>query len=179
MDLFRGQQLLKANGAKIAAEYAFKAKQYILVYFAHAASGGFTQVLREFYEVSSVKNPVNLSCDTIRSVVVLRSFYQFQAVKDKGVVVIFVSSDRTPEEMMDFRAEYHSTEWLAAPHESTLSDNLGAEFSVSALPLLVVTSLDGTVLTKDGRADVINYGPRALDIWTEGISKAKRNCTLL
>jgi len=151
MDLFRGQQLLKANGAKIAAEYAFKAKQYILVYFAHAASGGFTQVLREFYE----------------------------AVKDKGVVVIFVSSDRTPEEMMDFRAEYHSTEWLAAPHESTLSDNLGAEFSVSALPLLVVTSLDGTVLTKDGRADVINYGPRALDIWTEGISKAKRNCTLL
>ena len=94
-------------------------------------------------------------------------------------MVIFVSSDRTPEEMMDFRAEYHSTEWLAAPHESTLSDNLGAEFSVSALPLLVVTSLDGTVLTKDGRADVINYGPRALDIWTEGISKAKRNCTLL
>ena len=47
--------MLKANGAKIAAEYAFKAKQYILVYFAHAASGGFTQVLKEFYEVSSVK----------------------------------------------------------------------------------------------------------------------------
>lgn len=143
--------MLKANGSKIAAEYALKAKQYILVYFAHAASGGFTQVLREFYE----------------------------AVKDKGVVVIFVSSDRTPEEMMNFRAEYHSTEWLAAPHESTLSDNLGAEFSVSALPLLVVACLDGTVLSKDGRADVINYGPRALDVWTEGISKSKRNCTLL
>ena len=105
--------------------------------------------------------------------------YQFQAVKDKGVVVIFVSSDRTPEEMMNFRAEYHSTEWLAAPHESTLSDNLGAEFSVSALPLLVVACLDGTVLSKDGRADVINYGARALDVWTEGISKSKRNCTLL
>ena len=104
---------------------------------------------------------------------------QFQAVKDKGVVVIFVSSDRTPEEMMNFRAEYHSTEWLAAPHESTLSDNLGAEFSVSALPLLVVACLDGTVLSKDGRADVINYGARALDVWTEGISKSKRNCTLL
>ena len=93
--------------------------------------------------------------------------------------MIFVSSDRTPEEMMNFRAEYHSTEWLAAPHESTLSDNLGAEFSVSALPLLVVACLDGTVLSKDGRADVINYGARALDVWTEGISKSKRNCTLL
>ena len=63
MDLFRGQQLLKANGSKIAAEYALKAKQYILVYFAHAASGGFTQVLREFYEVSSQKNIVKVSCE--------------------------------------------------------------------------------------------------------------------
>ena len=60
MDLFRGQQLLKANGSKIAAEYALKAKQYILVYFAHAASGGFTQVLREFYEVSSIKSRENV-----------------------------------------------------------------------------------------------------------------------
>ena len=76
-------------------------------------------------------------------------------------------------------AESHSTEWLAAPHESTLSDNLGAEFSVSGLPLLVVVSLDGTVLSKDGQADITNYGEKALDVWKEGMSKSKRNCTLL
>ena len=171
MDLFRGQQLLKSNGSKIAAEYALKAKQYILVYFsAHVACRGFTPVLREFYEVS-----VKIESSIVKSFI----HTEFQAVKDKGVVVVFVSSDRTPEEMMNFMAESHSTEWLAAPHESTLSDNLGAEFSVSGLPLLVVVSLDGTVLSKDGQADITNYGEKALDMWKEGMTKSKRNCTLL
>jgi len=55
MDLFRGQQLLKADGKKVKAETALNGKQFICVYFsAHwcPPCRGFTPKLKEFYEVS-------------------------------------------------------------------------------------------------------------------------------
>ena len=91
--------------------------------------------------------------------------------------VVFVSSDRTPQDMMDYMTESHG-DWLAAQHESTLSDDLGSEFSVSGIPYLVIVKFDGTVVTKDGRSDVMNHGAEAVERWREGKSKSKGMCAI-
>ena len=78
---------------------------------------------------------------------------------------------------MSYMSEAHGG-WLAVQHESTLSDDLGTEFSVSGIPYLVIVKIDGTVVTKDGRSDVMNHGAAALDLWREDKSKSKR-CTIV
>ncbi len=78
--------------------------------------------------------------------------------------IIFVSSDRSPEDMTSYMKESHG-DWLAAEHGSELGKQLKAKFEVSGIPCLVVLKADGTFVTKDGRSAVSGKGPAAVKDW--------------
>jgi len=139
MDLFKGQELLKADGSKVSADSALKGKDYVCLYFsAHwcPPCRMFTPKLKEWYK----------------------------EVQDKNVEIIFVSGDRSEKDMMDYMKESHG-DWLATEHDSELSDKLNEKFEVSGIPSLVVLKGDGTLVTKGGRADVSQHGKDAIEAW--------------
>ena len=149
MDLFKGQELLKADGSKVSADSALKGKDYVCLYFsAHwcPPCRKFTPQLKEWYE----------------------------EVKSKNVEIIFVSGDRSTKDMMDYMKESHG-DWLATEHESDLSEQLNEKFEVSGIPSLVVLKGDGTLVTKGGRGDVSNHGKKALEFWNQTAGKGQPN----
>merc|ERR1711963_692830 len=143
MDLFKGQELFKADETKVSADEVLKDKDFVLLYFsAHwcPPCKAFTPKLKEFYN----------------------------EVKDKKVEIIFVSGDQSPKAMYDYMKESHG-DWFVVEHESKLSDDLNEKFQVSGIPTLVVLKEDGTVVTKGGRGDVGNHGAGALEVWNTTI----------
>ena len=77
MDLFKGQELLKADGSKVSADSALKGKDYVCLYFsAHwcPPCRMFTPKLKEWYAEA----------------------------KEKGVEIVFVSADKDAQAMKDY-----------------------------------------------------------------------------
>ena len=63
--------------------------------------------------------------------------------------IVFVSSDRSPEDMISYMKEYHG-DW----------------YGVKGIPMVVVVRKDGTLITKYGRHQVIEKQPRlAVQEW--------------
>jgi len=71
----------------------------------------------------------------------------------KGLEIVFVSSDRSPDDMTSYMKESHG-DWLGVEHNSQLANDLKQKYGVSGIPFLVVVKADGTLVTKDGRAHV-------------------------
>ena len=76
----------------------------------------------------------------------------------KDVEIIFVSADRSENDMIAYMKESHGS-WLAVEHESEVSEKLNGHFSVSGIPTLVVMkkNADGNwiMVTKDGRSPIL------------------------
>ncbi|XP_023340804.1 nucleoredoxin-like protein 2 isoform X1 [Eurytemora carolleeae] len=140
MDSLAGQQLVKADGTSVNADEALADKELVLYYFsAHwcPPCRQFTPMLKDFYE----------------------------EVSDEGVEIVFVSSDRSKEDMLSYMKESHG-DWLATEHNSNLTNSLKQKYGVSGIPTLVVCKKDGTVITKDGRGHVMSKQPaQAVKDW--------------
>eukprot|EP00088_Acartia_fossae_P041226 TRINITY_DN43138_c0_g1_i1.p1 TRINITY_DN43138_c0_g1~~TRINITY_DN43138_c0_g1_i1.p1 ORF type:complete len:159 (-),score=41.11 TRINITY_DN43138_c0_g1_i1:331-759(-) len=140
MDTLEGQTLVKADGTSVKADEALASKEFVLFYFsAHwcPPCRQFTPMLKDFYE----------------------------EVEDSGVEIVFVSSDRSSDDMFSYLKESHG-DWLATEHGSALSQTLKQKFGVSGIPMLVVCKKDGTLITKDGRMHVMSKQPSAaVDEW--------------
>jgi len=140
MDLINGKTLQKgAELTKVAAADALAGKQFVCFYFsAHwcPPCRHFTPILKDFYE----------------------------EVSDSGVEIIFVSSDRSPDDMKDYMKESHGP-WLSVEHKSELSQALKQHFGISGIPTLIVCKADGTIVTEDGDEDVRTKGPQAIQEW--------------
>ena len=114
-------------------------------------------------------------------------------MREDGVEIVFVSSDRTPADMENYMREVHG-DWWAVEHGSEEAQALkqvrvgrGGEragkgdllltfrrefacfdqrFSVSAVPTVVVLrASDGSVITKEGRSAIQRSGPKAAQEW--------------
>merc|ERR1712039_667562 len=86
MDILKSVSLIKADGTKKPSSEALAGKDIILIYFsAHwcPPCRGFTPILKDFYE----------------------------EVKDDGVELIFVSSDRSKSDMISYMKESHG-DWF-------------------------------------------------------------------
>jgi len=113
MDLIKGKNLTKADGSSLSADAALVGKDVILVYFsAHwcPPCRAFTPVLKDFYE----------------------------EVESEGVEIIFVSSDRSPADMVSYMKESHG-DWLAVEHGSELgqgeiNDHVSTYFNIIYFP---------------------------------------------
>merc|ERR1711923_320080 len=139
MDSLNGATLIKADGSKVEAEKALENKDLVLYYFsAHwcPPCRQFTPMLADFYgEVS------------------------------EELEIVFVSSDRSPEDMTSYMKESHG-DWLAVEHNSTVANELKQEYGISGIPSLIVVKHDGTLVTKDGRSHVTGKPPaQAVKDW--------------
>jgi len=77
-----------------------------------------------------------------------------KSLKDKGLEVVFVSSDRDEAAFKDY---FGTMPWLALDYsDRTRKDQLSKMFDVSGIPALVIIGSDGQLITKDGRAAVSN-----------------------
>lgn len=91
---------------------------------------------------------------------VLADFYE--EVQDQGLEIVFVSSDRSPADMAQYMKELHG-DWPAVALEA--GAQLKATYGVRGIPKLVVVRPDGSVITEDGRSDVVRLGPAAVSRW--------------
>ena len=97
--------------------------------------------------------------------VLARSYDQArQAGLAGGVELIFVSSDRSEQEMMSYLRESHG-HWFALPHGAREAQSLSSQYGVRGIPALVVVAMDGTVVSKDGRQEVTSLGMSAFTQW--------------
>ena len=71
--------------------------------------------------------------------------------------VIFVSSDRSQADMMDYMRNTHA-DWLAIPFGSPAVQALSSHFGVSGIPALVVVGRDGAVIRQEARQEVMALG---------------------
>merc|ERR1712244_43891 len=78
---------------------------------------------------------------------------------DKALEIVFVSSDRSPEDMISYMKESHG-DWCGVEHNSALANELKQKYGVQGIPMLVVVKKDGTVVTKDGRSNVVGKQPK-------------------
>jgi len=125
--------LIKADGSKVEAEKALENKDLILYYFSARWSPrcrNFTPMLADFYgEVSD------------------------------ELEIVFVSSDRSPDDMTSYMKESHG-DWCGVEHNSALANDLKQKYGVQGIPMLVVVKKDGTLVTKDGRSHVMGKQPK-------------------
>lgn len=128
VDLF-GDVLLTKDGEKPTTE-VLSGKRAVAVYFsAHwcPPCRGFTPQLAEWYTAD---------------------------LKDKGLEVIFVSSDREDAAFNDY---YGEMPWVALPYSLRDKKNsLSKKFKVQGIPSLVILDSDGATITTDGREAVSN-----------------------
>ena len=138
-----GQELKKLEGdwTKVSADTALEGKKIVAFYFsAHwcPPCRAFTPMLKDAYE----------------------EFLE----ESEDLEIVFVSSDRTSDDMKSYMVEAHG-KWLAVPHDSDLGKALKSKFGIQGIPALVVCKGDGSVITKDGRADVQKAGPEGMKQW--------------
>lgn len=90
----------------------------------------------------------------------------YNAIKAEGkpFELVFVSSDRSREDMLTYMKEYNMT-WLALPYDAPARTALGRRYGIRGIPALVVINAAGETLTSNGRNDVMSYGASAYDQW--------------
>lgn len=124
-----GESFLKQDGSTVGKE-AIEGKTLGLYFSAHwcPPCRGFTPKLKEFYREYKARDP------------------KFE--------IIFVSSDREEQGMMDYFKNDHG-DYLALPYAlRSEKAELSSIFGVSGIPALVVLDADGKTLNANGRAKV-------------------------
>ena len=117
MDSLKGQNLVKSDGSSVSADSALAGKDLVLFYFsAHwcPPCRQFTPMLKDFYEVR-----MNITMDMVMLILVLQEV--------EGLEIVFVSSDRSPEDMLSYMKESHG-DWLAVEHNSTVANDLKQKY---------------------------------------------------
>jgi nucleoredoxin len=73
--------------------------------------------------------------------------------KDKGMEVVFVSSDKDQDA---FDSYYGEQPWVALPYDQRdLKASLSKKFKVQGIPSFVILDPSGTLITKDGKAEIM------------------------
>mmetsp|Transcript_67685 Transcript_67685/g.147418 ORF Transcript_67685/g.147418 Transcript_67685/m.147418 type:complete len:470 (+) Transcript_67685:77-1486(+) len=123
-EVFGGAKLLGPGGAECTGS-SLEGKVLALYFSAHwcPPCRGFTPKLAEWYS---------------------------QDLKKKGLEVVFLSSDKTPEAFQEYFGEMP---WLALDYsDRKRKEQLSSMFGVSGIPSMVIIDKDGSTINKDGRA---------------------------
>lgn len=136
-DLF-GEQLVKRDKSEVDSAEALKGKDKVAVYFsAHwcPPCRAFTPKLVKAYNEA----------------------------REKGakVELVFVSSDQTREKMYSYMEETNM-DWLAIPYDGPRR-KLGEKYGVRGIPTLIFLDSKGQIITKNGRAEVMQKGAAAFE----------------
>merc|ERR1739849_60563 len=69
-------------------------------------------------------------------------------------------SDFYGEVSDDLEIVFVSSDWCGVEHNSALANDLKQKYGVQGIPMLVVCKKDGTLVTKDGRSNVMGKQPK-------------------
>lgn len=73
-------------------------------------------------------------------------------LKEKGLEIVFVSSDKTQDAFDEYFAEMP---WLALDYsDRSLKKELSEHFGVSGIPSVVIVDADGSIISKEGRGAI-------------------------
>lgn len=153
--------ILRLDGTRVASS-EIQPKVVALYFSGHwcPPCRQFTPLLKSFYEEVH-SNEVNVRMNLVPSL---------------GLEVVFVSSDHSPEEMMNYMKEAHG-EWLRLDYRERKAQRaLCVRFEVRTIPaLVVVTWPDGEVLSRNGRQEVADLdSAKCLQTWID--SKRRADC---
>lgn len=139
--------LVNAKGKRISTAKALHGKT-VAVYFSASWCGpckGFTPKLVKFYKKNAKKH---------------------------NIEVVFVSSDKNSQAMMDYMQE-DSMPWAAVPFNSSKRLQIKKEHRVNGIPTLIVFDANGKLISPDARWDVTLLGNKAVKAWKSPKYKPK------
>ena len=138
-DLF-GPVLVKADGGQVGIQ-AIQSKALVGIYFAAGwcpACAAFTPQLV--------------------------SAYDGWRKADKSLEIVLVSLDNSSADMF-VHMKTRGMAWLAMPYDAAKIRGLAQLYGVEWIPTLIIVDGDRTIITKDGRDDVVVKGAAAFDAW--------------
>jgi len=144
-ELFHGKKLQRVqNGAFVDAGDAAKLLQgkKVGIYFsAHwcPPCRNFTPLLKKFYD--EVNN----------------------GLSEKQFEIIFVSSDKSEAEQLQYMNEAHG-DWLTLAFSDSFVKELKSKYGITGIPTFVIIQPNGEVITRDGRTDVME-GTQSFSQW--------------
>ncbi len=97
---------------------------------------------------------------------ILQDFYDEVQGAGGNVEIVYVPSDRSRQEMMDYFNSLHG-DWVALDMsvEATTIRDLNERYEVRGIPALVAVQADGTIIDAACRDKVQSRGPAAFDAW--------------
>ena len=96
----------------------------------------------------------------------LKSAYEDykKTTSDSKISVVFVSGDRSQNDMISYMREAHGN-WPGVSPGSTLQQSLNTAFQVRGIPALVIVDVNGEVLSREGRQEVMSMRSQAFKNW--------------
>ncbi len=135
-----GDTLLKADGSEVGLD-AIDDKDLLAIYF----SAEWCPPCRTFTPM-------------------LVEAVQTLEESDKSFEVVFVSSDRTPADMLNYMKSYDMP-WLALPHGGAQAAALSQRYGVRGIPTLIVIDGNGNTISVNARSEIGMKGAAAYDDW--------------
>ncbi|XP_044302698.1 nucleoredoxin-like protein 2 [Varanus komodoensis] len=155
VDVFSGRLLINRDGHAVDPEQALENK-VVGLYF----SAAWCSLCREFTPTL---------CD----------FYS-ELVEDAHPAapfeIVFISSDRSAEEMVEYMRSMHG-DWLALPFHDPLKHELKKKYNITAIPKLVIVKQTGEVITDKGRKQIRERGLNCFRNWLEGANVFQNFCS--
>ncbi|XP_061465863.1 nucleoredoxin-like protein 2 [Rhineura floridana] len=155
VDIFSGRPLVNREGHAVDPEQTLQNK-IVGLYFSAAWCSlcqDFTPLLCDFYSelVEDAPSPAPFE-------------------------IVFVSSDRNQEEMVDYMHNMHGS-WLAVPFHDTFKHELKKRYNITAIPKLVIVKQTGEVITDKGRKQIRERGLNCFRNWLEGADIFQNFCS--
>ncbi|MEK9773233.1 MAG: thioredoxin family protein [Opitutae bacterium] len=92
------------------------------------------------------------------------SLVEFRNKNSKDFEVVFVSSDRSSKDQLEYMKKYNM-KWYTIAHGSDAANALKKKYEIRGIPSLVIVDENGKTISKNGRADVSQNPRGALKDW--------------
>lgn len=103
---------------------------------------------------------------------VLAEFHKELDERNKPFEVVFISSDKTEEDMLKYMNDLHG-DWFAVPFGNEMIAELKSRYHITAIPKLIVITDEGEVITERGRKEINDQGPDCYKSWAHTVAVAR------
>ncbi|XP_033636656.1 nucleoredoxin-like protein 2 [Asterias rubens] len=100
----------------------------------------------------------------------LREVYEELRTRGAPFEVVFVSSDKTSENLRQYMMDEHG-DWLYVPFGDPLISELKSKYSVTAIPQLIIIKPNGDIITPLGRKHIQDRGVSCFTSWSQTMEK--------
>ena len=142
--LINSNELVNKNGSPWGASLKNSGVKVLALYFsAHwcPPCRQFTPMLKSAFEEYKSSNP-----------------------SSNILSVVFISGDRSQDEMFSYMREAHGN-WPGVPPGSSLQQSLNTAFQVRGIPSLIAVDINGEILSREGRQEMMSMRSQAFKHW--------------